>query len=72
MTLSPVLFILLGMGSPAASSPTWYATRLCCDMLLLLLFAQSLGTVTHLAPELLANGRQTPACDVYSFGMMSE
>ncbi|KAK9805926.1 hypothetical protein WJX73_005723 [Symbiochloris irregularis] len=28
------------------------------------------GTVTHMAPELLANGRASPAADVYAFGIL--
>ncbi len=30
---------------------------------------QSLGTVTHMPPELLTEGLLTPAADVYSFGV---
>ena len=30
------------------------------------------GTVTHMAPELLANGRASPAADVYAFGILSK
>lgn len=29
------------------------------------------GTVTHMAPELLAGGRMSPAADVYAFGILS-
>jgi serine/threonine protein kinase len=32
----------------------------------------SLGTITHVAPEVLLSGKQTKAGDVYSFGMLSE
>jgi mitogen-activated protein kinase kinase kinase 11 len=32
----------------------------------------SLGTITHMAPELLRNGRMSPSADVYSFGILSE
>lgn len=33
---------------------------------------QSLGTVTHAAPELLMAGRLGTAADVYSFGVLSK
>jgi len=29
------------------------------------------GTVTHMAPELMAGGRMSPAADVYAFGVLS-
>ena len=29
------------------------------------------GTVTHMAPELLAGGKMSPAADVYAFGVLS-
>lgn len=32
----------------------------------------SLGTLTHMSPELLRNGRMSPSADVYSFGILSE
>lgn len=32
----------------------------------------SLGTITHMAPELLRNGRMSPSADVYAFGILSE
>jgi serine/threonine protein kinase len=34
------------------------------------LSTQSLGTVSHMAPELLMEGRMTPASDVFSYGVM--
>ncbi len=30
----------------------------------------TVGTVTHMPPELLLSGRLRPSCDVYSFGVM--
>jgi serine/threonine protein kinase len=33
---------------------------------------QNTGTVTHMAPEVLQDGRVSPAADVYSFGILSE
>jgi serine/threonine protein kinase len=33
---------------------------------------QHLGTITHCAPEILQDGRLSPAADVYAFGIMSE
>jgi serine/threonine protein kinase len=32
----------------------------------------SLGTITHVAPEVLLSGKQTKAGDVYSYGLLSE
>lgn len=32
----------------------------------------SLGTVSHMAPELLRFGKMSPAVDVFAFGIMSE
>jgi serine/threonine protein kinase len=32
----------------------------------------SLGTITHVAPEVLLSGKQTKAGDVYSYGMLSK
>jgi serine/threonine protein kinase len=33
---------------------------------------RTLGTVSHMAPELLRLGRMSSAADVYAFGIMSE
>jgi serine/threonine protein kinase len=33
---------------------------------------QHLGTITHCAPEILQDGRLSPAADVYAFGIMSK
>lgn len=32
----------------------------------------SMGTITHMAPEVLRSGHMSAAGDVYSFGIMSE
>lgn len=33
---------------------------------------QTMGTISHSAPEVLTTGRLSPAADVYSFGIMSK
>jgi serine/threonine protein kinase len=33
---------------------------------------QTVGTITHMAPELLVSGKLSAPSDVYSFGMISE
>jgi serine/threonine protein kinase len=32
----------------------------------------SMGTINHMAPEVLKHGRLTKQADIYSFGVMSE
>jgi hypothetical protein len=52
------------------SDPSFFSCLQCCCVLAGALLPQ--GTITHMSPERLATGRNSPAADVFAFGVMSK